>query len=114
MHVHACTCIQIYSIIDTKKMRHPAIVGFVWPLGCKKAHVLANSGRAKKQASTAVCIHLMEIPHIHMVNLASVLLLILLQYRLSVCIACALRAHCVHIAHAAARILTQEYLSPVY
>ena len=28
--------------------------------------------------------------------------------------ACALRAHCVHIAHAEARILTQEYLSPVY
>ena len=33
---------------------------------------------------------------------------------LSVCTACALRAHCVHIAHAEARILTQEYLSPVY
>ena len=28
--------------------------------------------------------------------------------------ACALRAHYVHIAHAEARILTQEYLSPVY
>ena len=28
--------------------------------------------------------------------------------------ACALRAHCVHIVHAEARILTQEYLSPVY
>ena len=28
--------------------------------------------------------------------------------------ACALRVHCVHIAHAEARILTQEYLSPVY
>ena len=26
----------------------------------------------------------------------------------------ALRAHCVHIAHTEARILTQEYLSPVY
>ena len=33
---------------------------------------------------------------------------------LSVCTACALRAHCVHIAHAQVRILTQEYLSPVY
>ena len=33
--------------------------------------------------------------------------------RLSVCTACALRAHCVHIAHAEARILTQEYLSSV-
>ena len=26
----------------------------------------------------------------------------------------ALRAHCVHIAHPQARILTQEYLLPVY
>ena len=37
-----------------------------------------------------------------------------LRPRLSVCTACALRAHCVHIVHAEARILTQEYLSPVY
>ena len=34
--------------------------------------------------------------------------------RLSVCTVWALRGHCVHIAHAEARILTQEYLSPVY
>ena len=33
--------------------------------------------------------------------------------RLSVCTACALRAHCVHSAHAEARILTQEYHSSV-
>ena len=32
---------------------------------------------------------------------------------LSVCTACALRAHCVHTAHAEARILTQEYHSSV-
>ena len=34
-------------------------------------------------------------------------------FRLSVCTACALRAHCVHSAHAEARILTQEYHSSV-
>ena len=33
---------------------------------------------------------------------------------LSVCTVCALRGHCVHTAHTEARILTQEYLSPVY
>ena len=33
---------------------------------------------------------------------------------LSVCTAWALRGHCVHIVHAEARILTEEYLSPVY
>ena len=32
--------------------------------------------------------------------------------RPSCCTACALRAHCVHTAHAEAGILTQEYLSP--
>ena len=35
-----------------------------------------------------------------------------LCFRPSSCTACALHAHCVHIAHTEAGILTQEYLSP--